>query len=115
MATDSRHRAGSKVMKVVPAQIKFDYLSGFGNHHESEAEKGALPEGQNSPQKVPFGLYAEQLSGSPFTAPRGEMRRAWTYRLRPTASHRPFARHPDGHLRSGPFTDLETPPNRFRW
>jgi len=46
------------------------YLSGFGSHHESEAVPGALPHGQNSPQKVPFGLYAEQLSGSAFTAPR---------------------------------------------
>ena len=43
------------------------YLSGFGNHFESEAIASALVKGRNSPQKVPFGLYAEQLSGSAFT------------------------------------------------
>jgi len=48
------------------------YMSGFGSYHESEAIAGALPQGQNSPQKVAFGLYAEQVSGSAFTAPRSE-------------------------------------------
>jgi homogentisate 1,2-dioxygenase len=47
-----------------------EYLSGFGNGFETEALPGALPIGRNSPQKCPYGLYAEQLSGSPFTAPR---------------------------------------------
>jgi homogentisate 1,2-dioxygenase len=46
------------------------YMSGFGNGFETEALPGALPVGRNSPQKCPYGLYAEQLSGSPFTAPR---------------------------------------------
>ena len=46
------------------------YMSGFGNSFETEALAGALPVGRNSPQKVRYGLYAEQLSGSPFTAPR---------------------------------------------
>src|ERR1700733_13600293 len=63
------------------------YLSGFGAHHETEALEGALPIGQNSPQRVPFGLYAEQLSGTSFTAPRRDNRRSWLYRLRPTAAH----------------------------
>ena len=91
------------------------YLSGFGNEFATEAVAGALPVGQNSPQKVPLGLYAEQISGTPFTAPRGEMRRSWLYRIRPTASHRPFRRRDDGLLKSGPFTEIETPPNRLRW
>ncbi|HEX4780686.1 MAG TPA: homogentisate 1,2-dioxygenase, partial [Usitatibacter sp.] len=69
-------------------QSPLKYLSGFGSHHESEALEGALPVGQNSPQKVPFGLYAEQLSGSSFTAPRGENLRSWLYRLRPSAMHK---------------------------
>ncbi|MGH6858430.1 MAG: homogentisate 1,2-dioxygenase, partial [Methylocella sp.] len=47
------------------------YMSGFGNDFETEALPGALPQGQNSPQRCPYGLYAEQLSGTPFTAPRG--------------------------------------------
>jgi len=91
------------------------YLTGFGNEFATEAVAGALPVGQNSPQKVPFGLYAEVISGTAFTAPRGEQRRTWTYRLRPTAAHRPYRRRDDGLLRSGPFTEIETPPNRLRW
>ena len=50
------------------------YMSGFGNHFATEAAPGALPVGQNSPQKTPMGLYAEQLSGTAFTAPRAENR-----------------------------------------
>ena len=65
-------------------------MTGFGNHFATEAVPGALPVGRNSPQKVPFGLYAEQLSGTAFTAPRAENRRSWLYRLRPAAQHPPF-------------------------
>ena len=46
------------------------YQSGFGNHFSSEAIPGALPTSQNNPLLCPFGLYAEQISGSAFTAPR---------------------------------------------
>jgi len=91
------------------------YLSGFGNEFATEAVAGALPVGQNSPQQVPLGLYAEQISGTPFTAPRGELRRSWLYRIRPTASHPPYRRCDDGMLRSGPYAEVETPPNRLRW
>ena len=52
------------------------YMSGFGNGFETEALAGALPVGRNSPQKCPYGLYAEQLSGSPFTAPRATNERS---------------------------------------
>ncbi|WP_461342752.1 homogentisate 1,2-dioxygenase [Bradyrhizobium liaoningense] len=62
-------------------------MSGFGNGFESEAIAGALPVGRNSPQKCPYGLYAEQLSGSPFTAPRVSNERSWLYRIRPTVKH----------------------------
>ena len=62
------------------------YMSGFGNHFATEAVPGTLPEGRNSPQKVAHGLYAEQLSGTAFTAPRSENRRSWLYRIRPAAS-----------------------------
>jgi homogentisate 1,2-dioxygenase len=91
------------------------YLSGFGNEFATEAVAGALPKGQNSPQKPPLGLYAEQLSGSPFTAPRGEIRRSWLYRIRPSAMHGPYRRIDNRLLRSGPFTEAEAPPNRLRW
>ena len=63
------------------------YLSGFGNGFETEALPGALPIGRNSPQKCAYGLYAEQLSGSPFTAPRGTNERSWLYRIRPSVQH----------------------------
>jgi homogentisate 1,2-dioxygenase len=63
------------------------YLSGFGNDFETESLPGALPQGQNSPQKCNYGLYAEQLSGSPFTAPRGTNERSWLYRIRPSVRH----------------------------
>ncbi|MDP2700243.1 homogentisate 1,2-dioxygenase [Thalassospira sp.] len=63
------------------------YMPGFGNDFETESLPGALPQGQNSPQKCPYGLYAEQLSGSPFTAPRGANERSWLYRIRPSVRH----------------------------
>ncbi len=90
------------------------YLSGFGNEHATEALPGALPVGQNSPQKVPYGLYAEQLSGTAFTAPRHANRRSWLYRIRPAALHGAFApcAHPHFHNR---FEELPTPPDQMRW
>lgn len=63
------------------------YMSGFGNSFETESLPGALPQGQNSPQRCSYGLYAEQLSGSPFTAPRGTNERSWLYRIRPSVQH----------------------------
>lgn len=63
------------------------YMPGFGNDFETEALPGALPQGQNSPQRCAYGLYAEQLSGSPFTAPRGTNERSWLYRIRPSVKH----------------------------
>ena len=63
------------------------YMPGFGNDFETEAAPGALPQGQNSPQICAYGLYAEQLSGSPFTAPRGANERSWLYRMRPSVGH----------------------------
>jgi homogentisate 1,2-dioxygenase len=62
-------------------------MPGFGNDFETEALDGALPQGRNSPQRCAFGLYAEQLSGSPFTAPRGANERSWLYRIRPSVRH----------------------------
>lgn len=63
------------------------YMPGFGNDFETEALPGALPQGQNSPQKCNYGLYAEQLSGTAFTAPRGQNERTWCYRIRPSVRH----------------------------
>jgi len=91
------------------------YQSGFGNTFSSEAVKGALPRDQNSPQRAPKGLYAEVLSDTAFTAPRSENLSSWLYRLRPSAMHAPYKRIANGLLRSGPFAEAETPPNRLRW
>jgi homogentisate 1,2-dioxygenase len=91
------------------------YLSGFGNEHASEALPGTLPRGQNAPQKPPRGLYTEQISGTPFTAPRGHNRRSWLYRIRPSAMHPPFRPIAGGLLRGTPFTEVSVPPNRLRW
>ena len=93
-----------------------NYIPGFGNHVSTEAVPGALPIGRNSPQQTPFGLYAEQLSGSAFTAPRHENRRSWLYRLRPTAQHPAFQPYDGGRLIcSAPFDEMPPSPNRLRW
>ena len=93
-----------------------DYLPGFGNHVSTEAVAGALPIGRNSPQRPPHGLYAEQLSGTAFTAPRSENRRSWLYRLRPTAQHPAFTPYDGARLlRTAPFDDAPPSPNRLRW
>jgi homogentisate 1,2-dioxygenase len=91
------------------------YMSGFGGHFETEAIEGALPKGRNSPQRPAFGLYAEQLSGSAFTAPRHENRRSWLYRLRPTADHRPFVRYEGARLLAPGTVAEPLAPNRLRW
>src|SRR3954465_319452 len=71
------------------------YLAGFRNEFASEAVPGTLPQGQNAPQVPPRGLYTEQLSGTPFTAPRAENRRSCLYRNRPSAMPGLFPRVPD--------------------
>ena len=97
----------------MPNQLS--YVSGFGGHFESEAVAGALPKGRNSPQRPAFGLYAEQVSGSAFTAPRHENRRSWLYRMRPTADHRPFERYDGAPLFGAAAPDMPLAPNRLRW
>ena len=101
--------------EAVRAQAALSYLSGFGNELASEALPGVLPEGQNAPQVPPRGLYTEQLSGTPFTAPRAQNRRSWLYRIRPSAMHGPFRRIDDGLLRTAPCDEADPSPNRLRW
>lgn len=91
------------------------YLSGFGNHFETESLNGALPKNQNSPQKVSYGLYAEQLSGSAFTAPRSENLKTWLYRIRPSVLQGSFKKVERNGFESGPFIDGEANPNPLRW
>ena len=90
------------------------YQNGFGNEFASEAIAGTLPQGRNSPQVVAHGLYAEQISGTAFTAPRHQNRRSWLYRIRPAAMHGPFALL--GH--AGFHNDFDTgpvTPDQLRW
>jgi homogentisate 1,2-dioxygenase len=104
-------KAGGKTERTSALQ----YQSGFGNQFVSEAMPGALPVGRNSPQKPPYGLYAELISGTAFTAPRHENRRTWTYRIRPSVVHRPYKRTDNGLIRSAPFNDVEATPSQLRW
>ena len=94
---------------------ELEYLTGFGAHLATEAVVGALPTGRNSPQQPAFGLYAEQVSGTAFTAPRHENRRSWLYRMRPTADHRPFTRYVGASLLALGTVDEPLAPNRLRW
>ena len=91
------------------------YQSGFGNEFATEVVAGALPVGQNSPQKHPLGLYAEQLSGTPFTAPRGSNRRAWLYRIRPSVVHKPYTPISGTGLLRSVFDEVPATPNQLRW
>ncbi|GAB2488518.1 homogentisate 1,2-dioxygenase [Comamonas humi] len=94
------------------------YLTGFANEWATEAIAGALPVGRNSPQVAPLGLYAEQLSGTAFTAPRHSNRRSWLYRIRPGAMHEPFGPLELPRWKShvtGGFDEVPTPPNQLRW
>ena len=92
------------------------YMPGFGNGYETEALPGALPIGRNSPQRCAYGLYAEQLSGSPFTAPRASNERSWLYRIRPTVAHWGQFRKIDAGLwRTAPCAEVEIAPAPLRW
>ncbi len=92
------------------------YLTGFGNGFETEALPGALPVGRNSPQRCPYGLYAEQLSGSPFTAPRTTNERSWLYRILPTVAHWNRFRPADAGLwRTAPTVEASLPIAPQRW
>ena len=93
---------------------ELQYLSGFANEWASEALPGALPVGQNSPQRCPYGLYAEQISGTAFTAPRHANRRSWFYRIRPGAAHTPFEQIENGRI-SQDYLEIPTTPNQLRW
>lgn len=89
------------------------YMSGFGNEFSTEALPGALPVGRNSPQRCAYGLYAEQFSGTAFTAPRHVNRRSWLYRIRPAVMHGDFRVHP--HARLDTLQLLPPTPNQLRW
>lgn len=99
---------------------KLKYLPGFGNHHATESLPGALPLGQNTPQRCPYDLYAEQLTGSAFTQSRPTNFRTWFYRIRPSVTHQPFKpcpaeEFPNYSNNFGSEEDFEINPNQLRW
>ena len=89
--------------------------SGFGNHFSSEAVPGALPQGRNSPQRAPLGLYAELLSGTAFTAPRAANVRTWLYRRQPSVRTGPYAALSHTLLKTGARDGVDIPPDPLRW
>ncbi|XP_049876118.1 homogentisate 1,2-dioxygenase [Pectinophora gossypiella] len=93
------------------------YLSGFGSEFASEDPRrpGALPPAQNSPQRCPYGLYAEQLSGSAFTAPRHDNKRSWLYRIHPSVVHTPFKKYNVAEYLTHNWDEQEPDPNQSRW
>ncbi|MGI8772795.1 MAG: homogentisate 1,2-dioxygenase [Acidobacteriaceae bacterium] len=94
---------------------EFHYQSGFLNEFATEAEPDALPQGQNAPQKHALGLYAEQFSGTPFTMPRGQNRRSWLYRIRPSTVHKPYQEMPSSRFCTWPCENAMATPNQLRW
>ncbi len=91
------------------------YLSGYGNTLSSEALSGALPRSQSSPQRAPYGLYAEQLSGTAFTRPRGENLRTWMYRIQPSVVQGRYEPLATPRLLSPPLAGPPPDPNAMRW
>ena len=102
--------------KAKAAHIEPCYLTGFGNEHATEAIKGALPVGQNNPQQCPLNLYAEQISGTAFTAARSHNLRTWLYRKSPSVDHHPFEPLQNDALGIvSSFSHLKCDPNQLRW
>ena len=91
------------------------YQSGFGNEYASEAVAGALPQGRNNPQRAPFDLYTELLSGTAFTAPRHENRRTWLYRRQPSVVSGRYQPHAQAHWTTGADREIALPPEPLRW
>jgi homogentisate 1,2-dioxygenase len=91
---------------------ELEYQTGFANFLSSEALPGALPE-HNSPQRCPYGLYAEQLSSTAFTAPRASNRHTWLYRIRPSVMHSAFAAAENPRFSTA--GDAAVSPNQLRW
>lgn len=87
----------------------------------TEALKDALPKNQNNPQKCPYDLIAEQLSGTAFTVPRSVNQRSWLYRIKPSVCHQPFKKSDpksyhsviSNFISDSPLIDAI--PNQIRW
>ncbi|MBB3640275.1 MULTISPECIES: homogentisate 1,2-dioxygenase [Variovorax] len=91
------------------------YQSGFGNEYASEAVPGALPQGRNNPQRGPFDLYTELISGTAFTAPRHENRRTWLYRRQPSVVSGRYQPYAQPLWTTGADREIALPPEPLRW
>jgi homogentisate 1,2-dioxygenase len=96
-------------------QKRLTYLSGFGNEYATEAVPGALPQGRNSPQRAPFDLYPELISGTAFTAPRHENRRTWVYRRQPSVVSGRYKAYTQTLWKTGADREIALPPEPMRW
>ncbi|HSV80028.1 MAG TPA: homogentisate 1,2-dioxygenase, partial [Ramlibacter sp.] len=96
-------------------QQKLRYQTGFANEFATEAIAGALPQGRNSPQRAPFALYAELISGTAFTAPRAENRRSWVYRRQPSVVSGAYQPYQQPGWLSGAQAGIALPPEPLRW
>lgn len=98
---------------------RYRYGNGFNSYQETEAVPGALPVGQNSPQKPSYGLYNEKLSGTAFTAPRAENQQSWLYRILPASAHKPFEPREQETFNTNPESTTREKiyhiPNQLRW
>jgi homogentisate 1,2-dioxygenase len=98
---------------------KYEYQNGFNCYHETEAVEGALPVGANNPQKAPYGLYNEKLSGTAFTAPRWENQQTWLQRIMPASAHAPFESREAETFDTNPGVHGKEKwhqiPNQLRW
>jgi homogentisate 1,2-dioxygenase len=106
---------GGRMDGRVPLSAPLRYQTGFGNEFASEALAGSLPAGRNSPQRPPHGLYAEQLSGTAFTAPRHDNRRSWLYRRQPSVVTGRYRRYAQPHWLTAPLDEGDQPPEPLRW
>jgi homogentisate 1,2-dioxygenase len=91
------------------------YQSGFGNEYATEAVAGALPQGRNSPQRAPFDLYPELISGTAFTAPRHENRRSWLYRRQPSVVSGRYEAYAQPAWQTGADRNIALAPEPLRW
>jgi homogentisate 1,2-dioxygenase len=97
------------------ASADLRYQSGFGNEYATEAVPGALPQGRNSPQRAPFDLYPELISGTAFTAPRHENRRTWMYRRQPSVVSGRYKAYAQANWKTGADREIALPPEPLRW
>jgi homogentisate 1,2-dioxygenase len=98
-----------------PSTVERRYQSGFGNEYATEAVAGALPQGRNSPQRAPFDLYPELISGTAFTAPRHENRRSWMYRRQPSVVSGRYQAYTQPHWQTGADRSIALAPEPLRW